>query len=378
MGKLIKFNRPYVPEDSIRHSLDSLNSDHHQGDGPFSKLATKLIENLTGGEVLLTPSCTHALEMASMLAGIGPGDEVIMPSFTFTSAATAVVQFGGTPVFVDIDQTTGCIDASKISDAITVHTKAISWVNYAGNTPKLDSLLSIANAKNLFLIEDNAHGLGGTIEGKKLGNIGHVSTSSFHATKNIQCGEGGALTLNSPALTKQASIFREKGTDRSRFILGEVKKYQWVDRGSSYLLAESLAAILLGQLENYATIQSERVATWNRYHVALSELLLRYDISILESNASNIAHMFALIFPTKKMRDDASIHLYKSGIEAYSHYQPLHSSVGGVKYGRAVGTMDNTIEFSSRILRLPVWSSRMTKESELVIDGVIQFLNSQN
>jgi dTDP-4-amino-4,6-dideoxygalactose transaminase len=376
MGKLIKFNKPYVPESSIKYSLEALNSHHHQGDGSFTELSANHIEKLTGGQALLTTSCTHALEMASMLANIEPGDEVILPSFTFTSAATAVVHFGGVPVFVDIDFKSGCIDTSKISEAITTRTKAISWVNYAGNTPDLDALVEIATRNNLFLIEDNAHALGGSQKNIKLGSVGHVSTLSFHATKNFQCGEGGALVINSPELFMAASIIREKGTDRRSYLLGAVSKYQWVSKGSSYLMAESLAAILLGQLESYDSIQSKRISTWNYYYSALKDLASAHSIEILEPNSSNIAHMFALIFPNSLMRDSAISHLEELGVYAYSHYQPLHSSKGGVRYGRAAGTMENTVQLSSRILRLPLWSSEMKTESEKVVEEISRFLGN--
>jgi len=354
-----------------------LRSKHQHGDGPFATRSINLLMDLTGSAALLTPSCTHALEIASMLAGIGPGDEVILPSFTFTSAATAVVQFGGTPVFVDIDPETACIDTSRITAAITDRTKAISWVNYAGNAPDFDALVEIGNLHNLFMIEDNAHSLGGSQNGKKLGTVGHVSTSSFHATKNIQCGEGGAIIVNSAKHAQQAAIIREKGTDRSSYLLGEVKKYQWVDKGSSYLLAESLAAILLGQLENYQEIQARRISTWEFYESALRDPLAQHGIEILRPNASNVAHMFALIFPSNEMRELLSSKLGKLGIEAYTHYQPLHSSVAGLRYGRTVGDMGNTLKFSLRILRLPLWSSEMKEEKYIVVDRLINILKNQ-
>ncbi len=373
---MIRFNEPFVPESSKKYSLEALNSHHHQGDGSFSELSATHIEKLVGGQALLTTSCTHALEMASMLANIEPGDEVILPSFTFTSAATAVVHFGGIPVFVDIDPKSGCIDTSKISDAITSRTKAISWVNYAGNTPDLDALIEIASKNKLFLIEDNAHALGGTQRNQKLGSVGHVSTLSFHATKNFQCGEGGALVINSPELFMAATIIREKGTDRRSYLSGVVSKYQWVGKGSSYLMAESLAAILLGQLENYELIQRARISTWNYYYSELKDLARANAIEILEPNSSNVAHMFALIFPNNLMRDSAISYLEGLGVHAYSHYQPLHSSKGGVKYGRVVGTMENTVQLSSRILRLPLWSSEMKTESKNVVDVVSRFLEN--
>jgi dTDP-4-amino-4,6-dideoxygalactose transaminase len=256
---LIPFNVPYVPEISKQYVLEALESNHQQGDGPFTEQASKIVSNLVGGgHVLLTPSCTHALEMASMLANFGPGDEVILPAYTFTSAATAVTKFGATPVFVDIERVTKGIDVNQVRESITPRTKAISWVNYAGVAPDIDELQRLAKEFDLLLVEDNAHGLGGSYKGKPLGSFGDFATQSFHATKNIQCGEGGAIVINNPKFIERAEIIREKGTDRSKFIRGEVQKYQWVDQGSSYLLAESLSAVLLGQLELFDEIQEYR------------------------------------------------------------------------------------------------------------------------
>jgi len=259
MDKLIPFNVPYVPDASKKYVLEALESNHQQGDGPFTGKASKMLSDFVGGgHVLLTPSCTHALEMASMLANIGPGDEVILPSYTFTSAATAITKFGATPIFVDVELDTKGIDVNKARDAITPRTKAISWVNYAGVAPDIEGLKVLSEEFNLILIEDNAHGLGGSYKGKPLGSFGDFATQSFHATKNIQCGEGGALVVNNPKFIERAEIIREKGTDRSKYTRGEVEKYQWVDQGSSYLLAETLTAILLGQLEFFDQIQESR------------------------------------------------------------------------------------------------------------------------
>ena len=236
MGKLIPFNVPYVSDASRQYVLEALASSHQQGDGPFSAKASRMVSDLVGGgHVLLTPSCTHALEMASMLADLGPGDEVILPSFTFTSAATAVTKFGATPVFVDIEMDSKGIDVVQAREAITPKTKAISWVNYAGVAPDIEGLQRLAKEFNLILIEDNAHGLGGTYKGKPLGSFGDFATQSFHATKNIQCGEGGALVINNTKYIERAEIIREKGTDRSRFFRGEVDKYTWQEIGSSFL-----------------------------------------------------------------------------------------------------------------------------------------------
>jgi dTDP-4-amino-4,6-dideoxygalactose transaminase len=355
MGKLIPFNVPYVPEASKRYVLEALESNHQQGDGPFTAKASKMVSDLVGGgHVLLTPSCTHALEMASMLAIIGPGDEVILPSYTFTSAATAVTKFGATPVFVDIEMDTKGIDVNQARDAITPRTKAISWVNYAGVAPDIEGLQSLAKEFNLLLVEDNAHGLGGSYKGKPLGSFGDFATQSFHATKNIQCGEGGALVINNSKYIERAEIIREKGTDRSKFIRGEVQKYQWVDQGSSYLLAEVLAAQLWGQLESFSEIQKSRLRIWEKYYEAfqempsLDEFYQEADFSL----STNLAHMFYLVSKDIKFTLQAA---ETSELTINSHYQALDQSKEGLKYNNSDKNLPNSLKVSASLIRFPVW-----------------------
>ncbi len=356
---MIPFNKPYAPEASKKYVMEALVSDHQQGDGPFTKRASKMVSDLVGGgHVLLTPSCTHALEMASMLGNFGPGDEVILPSYTFTSAATAVTKFGATPVFVDIDPVTKGIDANQVAEAVTDKTVAISWVNYAGVAPDIEALQSIAKVRNLLLIEDNAHGLGGTYKGKPLGSFGDFATQSFHATKNIQCGEGGALVVNNSIFIERAEIIREKGTDRSKFVRGEVQKYQWVDQGSSYLLAETLAAVLLGQLENFENIQNSRNEYWNLYYSHLAPLIEKRKIKVQKPNinsSSNIGHMIYLEYPGKFLRDKILDKVKNQGISATSHYEPLHLSSYGKKF-HGKKKLNESEKFSDSMLRLPIWS----------------------
>ena len=349
---MIPLNVPFVPDKSKQYVLEALEGNHQQGDGIFTARVSKMVSDLVGGgHVLLTPSCTHALEMASMLANLGPGDEVIMPSFTFTSAATAVSKFGAIPVFVDIDMETKGIDVNQVREAITLKTKAISWVNYAGVAPDLGGLQSVAKEFNLLLIEDNAHGLGGTYKGKALGSFGDFSTQSFHATKNIQCGEGGALVINNKKYIDRAEIIREKGTDRSKFFRGEVNKYQWMDQGSSYLLAESLAAILLGQLEIFEYIQTKRQNAFTKYG----------KIDLTDSVSSNIikgfqvSHMFFLQFEKPKDMASVKLGLNEKGVGAASHYQPLHLSKFGKQFSNNIPKNSNTTKISSTILRFPLW-----------------------
>jgi dTDP-4-amino-4,6-dideoxygalactose transaminase len=364
MGKLIPFNVPYVPEASKKYMMEALESNHQQGDGPFTTRASKMVSDLVGGgHVLLTPSCTHALEMASMLAKIGPGDEVILPSYTFTSAATAVTKFGATPIFVDIEKETKGIDVNQVREAISPRTKAISWVNYAGVAPDIEGLQILAKEFNLLLIEDNAHGLGGTYKGKPLGSFGDFATQSFHATKNIQCGEGGALVINNPKYIERAEIIREKGTDRSRFVRGEVQKYQWVDQGSSYLIAESLSAILLGQLDNFDKIQGKRREIFERYLAILSQnMRLSTNLSALE-----VAHMFYFEFKNILELDKFRIGMQKSGIGVVTHYQPLHKSAFGSNFQNRIRENSISEKVSKTLIRLPLWYQLTAADIDEVI-----------
>ena len=335
--------------------LDAFKSKHLHGDGPYTKIVSSKLKNISGGgHLLLTPSCTHALEMASILLNLSPGDEVIMPSFNFTSSATAVTKFGATPVFVDIDRDSKCIDLEQTLKAITPNTKAISWVNYNGLSPNIDELKNIAEDFNLILIEDNAHGLGGSYKGKPLGSFGDFATLSFHATKNIQCGEGGALIINNPKFIDRAEIIREKGTNRNNFMRGEINKYEWVDKGSSYLLAEPLAAYLSGQLESFSETQNRRNEIWNNYY---SELKSNSNFSLQifsENNEKNMAHIFFIELGSTEKNDYFYTKAKKLDVQISSHYQPLHNSVAGKIFGVSNFECKNTIKISKSIIRLPI------------------------
>lgn len=358
---MIKLNSPFMPSSSKKYAAEVLESEHQYGDGPFTKRTSKLIsEKVGGGHVLLTPSCTQALEMACMLINIGPGDEVILPSYTFTSAATSVTKFGATPVFVDIEGNSKGLDVNQVRESITENTKAISWVNYAGRVPDIEGLLSIAAEFNLILIEDNAHGFGGSYNGTPLGSFGDFATLSFHATKNIHCGEGGALVINNLTFVERAEIIREKGTDRSRFVRGVVPKYQWVDKGSSYLLAEVLAAVLLGQMEIFDLIQSERLDNWFRIKNIMN-MEDQNDFLILNDDYldTTSSHIFGLEFKSAEKRLHWQKNLNQLGIGAATHYEPLHNSKAGQRYGKTNFDMKNTIDFSNNLLRLPIWSKSM-------------------
>lgn len=358
---MIPLNSPFLPTSSKTYAMEALDSEHQYGDGPFTERVSKLIsEKVGGGHVLLTPSCTQALEMACMLINVGPGDEVILPSYTFTSAATAITKFGATPVFVDIESKSKGIDVNQVRASITPKTKAISWVNYAGRVPDIGGLLSIAAEFDLILIEDNAHGFGGSYKGRPLGSFGDFATLSFHATKNIHCGEGGALVINNLNFIERAEIIREKGTDRSKFIRGVVPKYQWVDKGSSYLLAEVLAAVLLGQMEIFGPIQNERLKNWLDIQ-SMIKIKDHADFVILNDDYMDCtsSHIFGLEFKTAESRAHWQKNLNKLGIGAATHYEPLHNSKAGQRYGKASFDMKNTICFSNTLLRLPIWSKSM-------------------
>jgi len=312
--------------------------------------------------------------MASMLANLGPGDEVILPSYNFTSAATAVTKFGATPVFVDIEMDTKGINVNQVRNAITSKTKAISWVNYAGVAPEIQVLQGLAKDFDLLLIEDNAHGLGGTYKGKPLGSFGDFATQSFHATKNIQCGEGGALVLNNPKYIERAEIIREKGTDRSKYFRGEVQKYQWVDQGSSYLLAETLAAQLLGQLENFAQIQERREKIFQRYSESLIgwSKLSGYDLHFAKKEDVHTAHMFYLVAENRDLRDRLINQLDILAIKSTFHYQSLATSKKGRTYYSKPGVLPVSELMSNRLLRLPLHYSLNEKEQDLVIEAVLE------
>ena len=361
----IPFSIPYASDLSKKYVLEALNGRHQQGDGPFSKRAANIISSLVGGgEVLMTPSCTHALEMASMLAGIEPGDEVIMPSFTFTSAATAITQFGGVPVFIDIEPSSLGINAALIENAITPKTKAISWVNYAGHAPNIELIMDIASKHDLITIEDNAHGLGATYKGKPLGSFGDFSTLSFHSTKNLQCGEGGAIVINKRQYLEKALIIREKGTNRHELISGKVQKYNWVGKGSSYLLAEALAAVLTGQLEEFDKLQKIREDNWKQIEIFMEKIDKYKRIIKHDSEDKGSFHMFALEFEDENKRLKFQDSLAVNNVIANTHYEPLHNSVAGSNYGRAEGSMEQTLSISSKILRLPLWTTHMGKVFE--------------
>jgi dTDP-4-amino-4,6-dideoxygalactose transaminase len=312
--------------------------------------------------------------MAVLLLDLNPGDEVIMPSYTFTSAATSLVHFGVTPVFVDIDAQTKNIDCEEISRAITPKTRAISFLNYAGVGADFLKLRNLAKEYEVALIEDNAHGLGGTRDGQILGSVGDLATLSFHESKNFQCGEGGALVINNPIYSDRARILREKGTNRSQFIKGEVQKYQWVDKGSSYLLSDILASILLPQLVRFKEIQDNRMNTWSLYEENLSDWALNNgaQLQYVPENSNHTAHMFYIEFESERIRARVITELHSNGINSVFHYQALHNSPAGRKYGQSSGVYKNTYKAESTLLRIPLFFGMNPTEITRVVDGLLE------
>ncbi len=369
----IPFNKPYVP-DKARSNLDeALASAHHSGDGLFSKRAEAFLENLTGSaRHLLTPSCTSALELAVIALEIGPGDEVIVPSFTFTSTANAIVMSGATPVFVDVSPENFSIDPDKIEAAIGPNTKAIIVVHYAGISAEMKKILEISKHFGIHVIEDNAHGLGGSYENHQLGSMGILATQSFHETKNIQCGEGGSIAVNDLNLIERIEIIREKGTDRSKFFRGAIEKYTWVDKGSSWVQSDLLASLLCGQLEDFEDIQTKRHKIWNFYLEGLGDWGLENNVRVpyLRDGSKHTAHIFYLVFETEEKRSLMQEKLQLNGISAPFHYQPLHSSAAGRKYGKSVGEFSGTEIGANRLLRLPIWYKMSEIEMNIVVEVI--------
>ena len=368
-----------MSENSVDYATKVLRSAHQHGDGDFTKTASKMISNLVGGgHVLLTPSCTHALELAALLGGFKPGDEIILPTFTFTSAAISITKLGLVPVFVDINPITLGIDVVQVKKALTEKTVGISWVNYAGVAPDIEELQSVAASENLMLFEDNAHSLGGTFNKQKLGSFGDFATQSFHASKNIQCGEGGALIINNPKYIERAEIIREKGTNRTKFLRGDVQKYEWVDQGSSFLLAEVLSGILTAQLEQFSKIQLLRRNIWNKYYLELNGLSkLRIASPPNAESLSETAHMFYFMAKSFKERDDFLTFMSAVNISCTFHYQCLHTSKAGRTLGRADQTYVNAESASSLIVRIPLYPHLLSHEIDSIISRILEFESVQ-
>ncbi len=369
----IPFHRPTISNLEREYLLESLQSGRISGDGPFTKRCTAWLQaELQVANVVLTHSCTAALEMAALLCDLGPGDEVIMPSYTFVSTANAVALRGATPVFIEIRADTLNVDESKIEAAITPKTKAISVVHYAGVAAEMDTILAIAKRHGLRVIEDAAQGLMATYKGRALGTLGDFGALSFHETKNVVSGEGGALISRDTEPAARAEIIREKGTNRSQFFRGQVDKYTWVDLGSSYLPSDILAALLLAQLERSKEITLSRMAIWNFYQAEFAALDSK-DIRrpTIPKECGHNAHIYQLITRSLDERTKLIEFLKSRGIQAPFHYVPLHTSPGGRRFGRTHGDLKQTVDISERLVRLPLFSNLDSKE--IVTEAVLSF-----
>jgi dTDP-4-amino-4,6-dideoxygalactose transaminase len=354
----------------------AIQNGHISGDGPYTKQCQAFLEQELGvAKALLTTSCTHALEMAALLLNIQPGDEVIVPSFTFVSTINAFVLRGARPVFVDIRADTLNLDEAQLERLITPRTKAVLVVHYAGVGCEMDAILKIAGRRAVAVVEDNAHGLFARYRGRYLGTFGGLATQSFHETKNFSCGEGGAILINDPRYIERAEIIREKGTNRSRFFRGEVDKYTWVDVGSSYLPSDLLAAFLYAQLEARARIQTRREQIWDRYHAALQDWAAQSGVRlpVVPGHCEQSYHMYYLLLPSLKERQALSAHLKARGILSVFHYVPLHLSEQGQRFGGHLGDCPVTEDISDRLLRLPFYNELSVDDEQDVIAAVRAF-----
>jgi dTDP-4-amino-4,6-dideoxygalactose transaminase len=369
---MIPFNRPYMTGRELAYIERAHANSHLSGDGEFTRACNRWLEERTGaGMALLTHSCTAALEMAAFLLDVGPGDEIIMPSFTFVSTANAFALRGAVPVFVDIRSDTLNLDETLVEAAITARTRAIVVVHYAGVGAEMDVLLQIAARHSLPVIEDAAQGLMSSYKGRRLGALGAYGALSFHETKNVVCGEGGALLVGEGGNAKRAEVVRDKGTDRSRFLRGEVDKYTWIDLGSSYMPGEILAAFLYAQMEHADEITRRRLAIWETYHCAFEDLERREIVRrpVVPVHCTHNAHIYYLLLRDRNERDRVLVELKERGVGALFHYVPLHSSPAGRKLGRCATSMAMTDDLSGRLVRLPMWLG-LEAVQEKVIDHV--------
>jgi dTDP-4-amino-4,6-dideoxygalactose transaminase len=372
----IPFNRPTIVGKELYYISQTIHNGHAAGQGAFTRQCHELLERVLGvPKVLLTTSCTDALEMAALLLNIQPGDEVIVPSFTFVSTVNAFVLRGARPVFCDIRSDTLNMDESLLPHLITPRTKAIVPVHYAGVGCEMTSICEIAARRNIPVVEDNAHGLFGKYKNRYLGTFGALATQSFHETKNIICGEGGAIIINDSSYIERAEIVREKGTNRSQFFRGEVDKYTWVDVGSSYLPSDIIAAFLYAQLEGREQIQARRKQIWNYYYRHLMSWAKSSGVSLpfVPAECEHPYHMFYIVAPTPEFRTRLIAHLRASGISSVFHYVPLHSSPMGQHFGAREGDCPVTESISDRLLRLPFYTALSDADNERVVNAVRSF-----
>ncbi len=370
------FNRPYVTGHEFTYIREVIDSLALSGGGRFSKRCEELLGHALGVEsVLLTTSCTHALEMAALLLDIGPGDEVIVPSFTFVSTVNAFVLRGARPVFIDVRPDTLNMDERLLQERITSRTRAIIPVHYAGVACEMDVIMKSAERHGLDVVEDNAHGLFGSYKGRSLGSIGRLATLSFHDTKKFTCGEGGALLVNDPKLRVRAEVIREKGTDRARFLRGEVDKYSWVDLGSSYVPSEILAAYLFAQLEQREEVQRRRQSVWEYYRTHLAEWSRQRGVTLptVPEHCGQAFQMFYLLMPDPESRTAFIKHLADARISSLFHYVALHQSAMGAGFGPRSGDCAVTEDVSERLVRLPFYTQLMRDEQARIIETIRRF-----
>ncbi len=372
----VDFNRPTLTGKEFEYIAEAIQNAHISGDGPFTKKCHALLEESLGvPKVLLTTSCTHALEMAALLLDIQPGDEVLIPDFTFVSTVNAFVLRGAQPVFVDVRPDTLNLDESRLEAAVTSRTRAIVPVHYAGVGCEMDAILEIASHHHLAVVEDNAHGLFGKYKGRYLGTFGALAAQSFHETKNFSSGEGGALLINDKSLLERAEIIREKGTNRARFFRGQVDKYTWVDVGSSYLPSDILAAFLFAQLEHREQIQAHRRQVWEFYNQHLSDWAAQNGVRLptIPAHFEQSYHMFYLLLPDLDLRQRFIAYLRECGIYSVFHYLPLHLSDMGRKFGGQPGDCPVTERVSDQLVRLPFHNSLTSSDLEMVVDAIMEF-----
>jgi dTDP-4-amino-4,6-dideoxygalactose transaminase len=376
MTSLIPFNRPCLAGNEYRYIAQAISNGHASGDGPFTRKCHELLEQEFGvSKVLLTTSCTHALEMAALLLDCQSGDEIIVPSFTFVSTANAFALRGARIVFADVRPDTLNLDETRLESLITPRTKAIVPVHYAGVPCEMDTICEIAQRHGVRVVEDNAHGLFARYKGRLTGTFGCLGTQSFHETKNITCGEGGALVVNDPGLVERALIIREKGTNRNQFFRGQVDKYTWVDVGSSYLPSDLLAAFLLAQLEARHDIQTKRRRVWEYYSQHLQSWAQDSSVSLpfVPPHCEQAYHMFYMVAPSAEYRDALISHLKGQGILSVFHYVPLHLSDMGRKFEAHEGDCPVTEDFSSRLLRLPFYNDLSEQDQARIVSVVTRF-----
>lgn len=373
---LIPFNRASLAGQELQYVADAVKQGHISGNGPFTRTVEQRISQIAESPAaLMTTSCTHALELAARILELGPGDEVVVPAYTFVSTAAAFALTGARPVFVDVDAMSLNLDVELVRAAISSRTKAVCAVNYAGFGYGLLELAELCSRENIALVEDNAHGFGAEYMGQKLGTFGIMSTLSFHETKNITCGEGGALTLNQPELLHRAEILREKGTDRARFLRGQVDKYTWVDLGSSWVASDLLAAYLLGQLDDFEGIQQDRMAIWSAYDSALRSWASSLGIRMpfVSPQVSHSAHMYFLRMTSLAQRTRFIDHMGQRGIMTVFHYQALNTSTMGKKYGGWLGQCPVAEEAADTLVRLPLYRDLSLSEVDRVIQATLEF-----